>query len=334
MNSLGIAIDGGRYIRVVSRIGERPRSVRLRALNADQRSAVIDFCRFRKNGPDIIRSYRIGNLDTSSASPAEFRLRIERRSFAVWEARINSPGGRSETVRLRTRVGLWPLFFPAAALAGILIWMLLLPPAFLTGSRLPESVGSLSTGNEKPSATDSSSVEEPVLQDAQVSGSPESPIVEPEEPTADIESAEAPETSSGSEAGSALDSEMEVTESEQAAEMPPSDLLPEPLIIYFQPESAILSPRAQEELRSLVRYIGDDTSLLIEGHSADFGTERGQRALSVLRARNTADYIASVHREPVTMEIEGYGTERPATRNPDRQNMNRRVVVTFRETGG
>ena len=153
MNSLGIAIDGGRYIRVDSRIGELPRHVRLRALNADQRSAVIGFCRFRHERPEVIRNHRIGNLDAASDTPAEFRLRIERRSFAMWEARISAPGGLVETVRLRTRKRLWPLIFPAAALAGILAWLLIRPPGFLSGTGrqpipTPEPVTAGSPGAE------------------------------------------------------------------------------------------------------------------------------------------------------------------------------------------
>lgn len=123
MGSLGIAIDGGRYVRVDSSIGGRYQTVRLRTIRAGQDTARLDFCKFRKNGPQIRRTILLTGLSREGDSTSELRLRTERLSFAVWEVNIRRPDGRSENHRVRTGLGLWPLIIPIVLLLVIGGWI-------------------------------------------------------------------------------------------------------------------------------------------------------------------------------------------------------------------
>ncbi len=95
MGSLGIAIEGGRYVRVDSSLGDFYRTVRLRTLQAGQDTAKLDFCVFGKKGPSIRKSVVLKGL-AGDDKPSELRLRVERRSFAVWIINVRKPGGGSE----------------------------------------------------------------------------------------------------------------------------------------------------------------------------------------------------------------------------------------------
>ncbi len=283
MDSLGIAIDGGRYVRINSQIGDLPRNVRLRTLSADQGNALLEFCRFRSGSTRVIHSYRIKNLDIEKDHAAEIRLRIERRSFAVWEIRILTDAGKTETLRIRTRTGLWPLIFPIIGILALLFWLLI---AFVIS---PSGIFSpiKSVVEYKPVPTVDS-------------------VVEPE-------------------------SEPEIIP-EPEPSLPPV-VLPDPLTIYFEPESAVLALVAKQSLDDLIRDLDNGIEITIAGHSADYGTERGQLALSILRATNVASYLRGRLDSAVPVEVRGFGVENPVTRDRERQELNRRVAISFRESG-
>jgi outer membrane protein OmpA-like peptidoglycan-associated protein len=122
MGSLGIAIEGGRYVRVDSSLGDLYRTVRLRTLHAGQDTAKLDFCVFGKKGPSIRKTVVLKGL-AGDDKPSELRLRVERRSFAVWNINVRKPGGSSEEFQVRTGIGLWPVLLLSAALLILIAWL-------------------------------------------------------------------------------------------------------------------------------------------------------------------------------------------------------------------
>ncbi len=291
MNSLGIAIDGGRYVRIDSKVGDFSRQVRLRTVEASQTSAVIQFCRFNRSGIRIIKEHRIENLKPNLEEPTEFRLNLERRSFAVWEVQIVSPGDQSDTLVLRTGVGIWPLLIPALLVLGLLLWFL--SSTWDSVSGMTETVTSSSDQLE-------------------VDSMPKDNASPGERETAISKNNDDSESSEGTE--------------------PLQLSLPKPLTVYFQPDSAELSGNARSELQVFAMDLLPGSQIVIEGHVAPFGSEGGRKALSKMRADAVAAYILSLRPEFTELESRGYGADRPATRNPDRQDLNRRVVVSIKDS--
>jgi outer membrane protein OmpA-like peptidoglycan-associated protein len=122
MGSLGIAIEGGRYVRVDSSLGDLYRTVRLRTLHAGQDTAKLDFCVFGNKGPSIRKTVVLKDL-AGDDKPSELRLRVERRSFAVWNINVRKPGGSSEEFQVRTGIGIWPVLLLSAALLILIAWL-------------------------------------------------------------------------------------------------------------------------------------------------------------------------------------------------------------------
>lgn len=307
MDSLGIAIDSGRYVRIDSGMGDLPRTVRLRTLSAGQDSALLEFCRFHRDGPRILKSHRVSGLVKGNADATELKLRIERRTFALWEITISRSGVMPETLRIRTRIGLWPLFIPVIAVLCGFIWFLLsglsAAPSAVAGYQAP-STATVSVQTEKTSDTTQ-------VPDADPAPEAES---EPEPDTTEVTPAPEP-----------------VSEPEPDAQVEAIAILPPPITLYFSPDSAILDSSGRRILDDLVSLLPEMAVLSIEGHCAEYGTERGQKALSLLRARNVAEYLRPGLPAGVILELNGFGIEDPATRDPERQDLNRRVVVNPQE---
>lgn len=101
-------------------------------------------------------------------------------------------------------------------------------------------------------------------------------------------------------------------------------------VVYFQPNSAVLTPAAQEELsrvrRSLQREPAD--RLRIVGHTALAGSEAGRIELSWDRARAVQAYLSEGGLEVVDQaQIIGRGGEEPVVRETELQHLNRRVEI-------
>ncbi|MCK5737085.1 MAG: OmpA family protein [Spirochaetaceae bacterium] len=276
MGSLGIAIDGGRYVRLDSSIGDFSRSVRLRTLHSGQDSAKLDFCTFRNHGSIVQKSVLIEGLSGTGDTPAELRLDVQRQNYALWTIDALKPDGSREHIRVRTGIGLWPFFILAAVLFALVIWLLvsitwnktdIKPQKFEAPAEIVESAASV----------------EPVeLQ------------------------------------------EQAVLPDSEAAAVP---ILPGRTVLYFQPESAVLSPMARDDLNNLIPLIPGDILLEIQGHCANYGTERGRIALSRSRADTVSDYISNKLPESVQIQIQSFGSSMPVNRNPEYQNKNRRVEI-------
>lgn len=104
----------------------------------------------------------------------------------------------------------------------------------------------------------------------------------------------------------------------------------ETLTIYFPADSSEILPDQTEKLRKLgavlARY--PELDLTISGHCATAGTEKGRMALSEERARAVYEVLAAGGWKPIQRPaMKGFGDRRPATRDEDRQALNRRVEI-------
>ena len=134
MGSLGIAIDGGRYVRMDGKIAVVGTNIRLQTLKAGQDSARLKFASFHHRGRAVSRrTCVVSGLRGSGREPSEIRLRVERRSRVRWIVTIRLPDGARREVSIRTGAVLWPLLIPVGlALAfGILF---ILPGLSIPGS--------------------------------------------------------------------------------------------------------------------------------------------------------------------------------------------------------
>ncbi|RKX79311.1 MAG: hypothetical protein DRP70_13225 [Spirochaetes bacterium] len=294
MGSLGIAIDGGRYVRIDSSPGDFPRTVKLRTLSSSQGKAKLDFCIFRKNGPIVRKSLLVEGLSGIGNSPAELKLSVQRTSYALWLIDVRIPDGSREQIRVRTGIGLWPLIVLTALLVVFAAW-LLIP---LTGGF------GFSSGNKPPEV-----------------------VLTAELTTDSAEKVEAAEIPRVEEAAATVIAVPDVTDESRTAALSALPVLPDLTTVYFQPESSALSRTARVELENLAKLIPENISLEIGGHCANYGTEKGRMALSLNRARVVTLFLSERIPESVQLQIRSYGSFRPISDNPESQDMNRRVEI-------
>ena len=109
-------------------------------------------------------------------------------------------------------------------------------------------------------------------------------------------------------------------------------------IFYFLPDSYHLTEKAREGLKKLIPTLNSVNDLKnsgirrikIYGHCALYGTERGRYKLSYQRALAVYKYLLKEGWRPkVKPEIKGWGGTNPVTRDPKKQNLNRRVEILF-----
>ena len=100
--------------------------------------------------------------------------------------------------------------------------------------------------------------------------------------------------------------------------------------IYFSPDRAELSAAARDELRRIAEILSSyepgQIRLVIAGHCAPVGPERGRVVLSHRRAQAVADFLQAAG-APQPDEVTGYSSERPVTFETERLHLNRRVEI-------
>ncbi|SIP99507.1 Outer membrane protein OmpA [Alkalispirochaeta americana] len=122
----------------------------------------------------------------------------------------------------------------------------------------------------------------------------------------------------------------------ESGEAPPPEPIPvsRDTVIYFTPDSPLVTQKARDEISQFVATLRPITNLAItiEGHCALAGTETGREELSRNRAHNTkqailqeASWIEPEHVTPLW-----YAANRPVTRLPAEQDRNRRVEILVR----
>jgi len=297
MSSLGIAIDGGRYVRVDSSIADFPRTVKLRTLQSGQDTAKLELCAFRRKGPVVRRTVIISGLSGNSESPAELRLMVQRYRFALWLIEARKPDGSLEEFRVRTGIGLW--FHVLSASALLILTLLFIVPILVRG---------FSGSTPLPS-----------------SSVPEGPVSTSADDKGGTGRTEA-EVLPGDTSREAVSGTPEVDNQSPAA-VPPAISPSAVTTVFFQPESAVLSGAALDELRNLAEIIPENISLDIGGHCADYGTEKGRMALSLSRAEVVSAYLLPIIPNSVIIQVQSWGSSRPLSRNPGLQDKNRRVEI-------
>lgn len=84
--------------------------------------------------------------------------------------------------------------------------------------------------------------------------------------------------------------------------------------IYFEYDSALLTPQAQDILRSKAQYMKNNpgVQIIIEGHCDERGTNEYNLALGEQRARTTQQYLVALGISVSRITTVSYGEERPA----------------------
>ncbi len=175
---------------------------------------------------------------------------------------------------------------------------------------------------------------------------PSSPAVRTQVPRASTVRSEPPSPApSGPPAGQAAPSEPGVSPAAEGAPEPadsaekqeesPSPAVPaQPLeeVLYFTPDSAVLTAETRSELDRLVSELRRYPAARIEinGHCAPHGTEQGRQELSELRAQGVADYLRQRGIDLETAEVRGLGAREPVSMADDKQHLNRRVEIFIR----
>lgn len=106
--------------------------------------------------------------------------------------------------------------------------------------------------------------------------------------------------------------------------------------VQFSADSSALAPAELDKLAAIAAILKahPERDIIVAGHTALAGTEEGRLALSIARARAVADRLVALGaRDPLHVQVEGYGAERPVADNstPEGMARNRRVEIIIRE---
>lgn len=101
--------------------------------------------------------------------------------------------------------------------------------------------------------------------------------------------------------------------------------------IYFETDSFRILPESEPELRKLVSFLYQNSSVSIEiqGHTDNTGRPENNMELSGRRARSVAGYLIRHGVEPARLECAGYGQGNPVAPNDTEEGrrLNRRTTV-------
>ncbi|HUX41425.1 MAG TPA: OmpA family protein [Rectinemataceae bacterium] len=106
--------------------------------------------------------------------------------------------------------------------------------------------------------------------------------------------------------------------------------------VQFTADSAALDPAELGKIASIAEYLKahPERDIIVAGHTALAGTAEARLALSIARARAVADRLVTLGaRDPLHIQVEGFGAERPISDNstPEGMARNRRVEIIIRE---
>jgi len=128
------------------------------------------------------------------------------------------------------------------------------------------------------------------------------------------------------------DADRPETEKPEVTPPPAAELQTQQWTVYFNPDSARLTEEARQRLADIRNQLQahPEGRVVISGHCALFGTERGRTELSQDRARTVLQYLLESswdpEREP---DVKGVGGKQSVTEERDKQYLNRRVEITI-----
>ena len=330
MKALGIAIDGGRYIRITLPAGSTPQTLRLRTLKTGQDRARLDFYKFRNGKPFSVGSRRVSGLSQAGSTqfPSVFSLRVEHSSKHLWRLSVRKKDRSNSDFVVRTGIPLWPVVLVLVAAAVFFGFLLL---SRYPAARPEVEIASRLTGTEErtdetgspPDQGDTNAVRSAAPVDTKAEAGSEHPS---STEVSEIPAADAPVTGTETleSAGATDPSTTGAGGNVGGPPAPPLDSIPP---VYFSPNSARLSEAARQQLITLAGHLNDTDNLDISGHCANYGSEVGQKTLSLARANTVAAFLKSRKPSLSVAGIVGYGVSRPVTRDPERQELNRRVEI-------
>ncbi|MFP4431474.1 MAG: OmpA family protein [Spirochaetaceae bacterium] len=304
---LAVQIEHRDLVRVLEIERESQGSLDLTTMRRDQRKAVVEV--FLVDGPDQreVASFVIPSLPhvegrkpliqlkgAIEGGRARLRLFVENRLVDTQEVDVRKvlPGMR-----------LLPF------VVGALILLLIAGGAYLLFFR--------DTGAPRQPEESVSRVERQTRQ-AAPEPAPPSELTPPPEPTPPAEppAGRAPSTES---------------RAPQPPSTPTRSVAVEPrYVVYFQPNSAALTPAAREELSRVRRGLELEPveRVRIVGHTALAGSETGRIELSWDRARAVQAYLSEAGLEVLDQaQIIGRAGEEPVVQERELQHLNRRVEI-------
>lgn len=121
---------------------------------------------------------------------------------------------------------------------------------------------------------------------------------------------------------------------QQPVETQPAGMSPKPVlagVVHFLPDSDLITLSGLDEVKAIANKLqGKNGKVLITGHCAAAGNERGRPNLSVLRAKAVADELLLLRTvDRADLQFEGHSDKDPVASNGtwQGQEMNRRAEV-------
>lgn len=334
-----VKVDNRRYVEVLPLQRGAERDLNVTTIAENQRRARIELAVRDERGAvsrQPLTEVELRNLPAGLGRRPRITLRsqISDRGIALFTVSVEGREVASRRVRvtrwLPTRPVVWilPLAVLVLALLGWLGFRLasgapLLP--FAGAAAVQTSVPAPSEGAD-PGDGERADTADPDTAEADNAGS--GPAAGAEAPGADTAGADA----AAADAADAADAD-----ADDGSEEPAVAAVTEEWTVYFLPDDPRLLPAAQSVLDDALERVdalleGSEAGIRrieIVGHTALAGTESGRFELSRERARNVWSYLRAQGLPPAEERlIEGVAGQDPVTRDPEEQQLNRRVELT------
>jgi outer membrane protein OmpA-like peptidoglycan-associated protein len=317
---LGVEIDNRRIVEVVPLRHGAQGSMDLAAIERGQRRAIVKLFVLQDDHSRPLTTIDVRDLPAFPNRRALLRLttRVERSGELVVRLDVEGRLYREERVDVRPYLRRSGRRAAAAIIAFLLIAAGVLYFALQGPSDAPL------VGRAERDAEAAEQPAEAADQPAEAADQPaEVPGQEPRLEPGDADAAPA----AGDGASDGATPEGRAPEADEPPEAPP----PSDWTVYFFPDSPRLTDATRDRLadvaEELERYSVDATVTIV-GHTALAGTEAGREDLSRDRAQNVYRFLQAqgwaAEQEAV---VRGVAGRDPVTRDPERQELNRRVEI-------
>ncbi len=296
---IAVEIDHSRLVAVAALERGARGEVDLTTIASNQRRAIIRLFRVAEGTPQLLASFEIDNLGRFNRARPSIQLHtlISRAGSLAVRLEVEHQTVVKRRVDVSQYLPPRPFPWAAAAAAALLLVVAGLGVLLLLRDR------AVPTARTAPVLSEAQTPE-PVPQDPAPPPAPASPPRRSPEPA---EQRDPPQPT--------------VT-TEQISE--------QQWTIYFRPDRAELTAAARDELQriaeTIASYEPEQIRLVIAGHCAPVGPERGRVVLSRQRAQAVADFLQAAG-APQPDEVAGYSSDRPVTFETGQLHLNRRVEI-------